>query len=92
MLEWTRHNEEIQEFRDNHKRNSMNITNLVPDSSGLVTWPTLSVNRKSVVTVGSFDGMHNGHRAVIGRTVELANANDAFSVVILFTPRPGVIH
>lgn len=70
----------------------MNITNLVPDSSGLVTWPTLSVNRKSVVTVGSFDGMHNGHRAVIGRTVELANANDAFSVVILFTPRPGVIH
>ena len=56
----------------------MNITNLVPDVNGLVNWPTLSVNRKSVVTVGSFDGMHQGHRAVIGRTVELAKRNNAF--------------
>ena len=70
----------------------MNITNLVPDVSGLVNWPTLSVNRKSVVTVGSFDGMHQGHRAVIGRTVELAKRNNAFSVVILFDPRPSVVH
>lgn len=70
----------------------MNITNLVPDANGLVNWPTLSVNRKSVVTVGSFDGMHQGHRAVIGRTVELAKHNNAFSVVILFDPRPSVVH
>ena len=70
----------------------MNITNLVPDVNGLVNWPTLSVNRKSVVTVGSFDGMHQGHRAVIGRTVELAKRNNAFSVVILFDPRPSVVH
>ncbi|MFR0588707.1 bifunctional riboflavin kinase/FMN adenylyltransferase [Bifidobacterium apri] len=70
----------------------MNITNLVPDDNGLVNWPTLSVNRKSVVTVGSFDGMHQGHRAVIGRTVELAKRNNAFSVVILFNPRPSIVH
>ena len=70
----------------------MNITNLVPDVNWLVNWPTLSVNRKSVVTVGSFDGMHQGHRAVIGRTVELAKRNNAFSVVILFDPRPSVVH
>ena len=70
----------------------MNITNLVPDVNGLVNWPTLSVNRKSVVTVGSFDGMHQGHRAVIGRTVELAKRNNAFSVVILFDTRPSVVH
>lgn len=70
----------------------MNITNLVPDVNGLVNWPALSVNRKSVVTVGSFDGMHQGHRAVIGRTVELAKRNNAFSVVILFDPRPSVVH
>ena len=36
----------------------MKITTLAPDASGLVEWPTLSANRKSVVTVGVFDGMH----------------------------------
>ena len=34
----------------------MKITILAPDASGLVEWPTLSANRKSVVTVGVFDG------------------------------------
>ena len=57
----------------------MKITTLAPDASGLVEWPTLSANRKSVVTVGVFDGMHRGHQAVIRRAVELAKADKAFS-------------
>lgn len=70
----------------------MNITHLTPDPTGLVDWPTLSNDRKSVVTVGVFDGMHRGHQAVIGRAVELAKQFDAFSVVVLFDPRPGLVH
>lgn len=70
----------------------MNITNLIPDENGLVDWPTLSTRKKSVVTVGTFDGMHRGHRAVIERVVGLAKATHSFSVVIMFDPRPGVVH
>ena len=70
----------------------MKITTLAPDASGLVEWPTLSADRKSVVTVGVFDGMHRGHQAVIRRAVELAKADKALSVVVMFDPRPGVVH
>lgn len=45
----------------------MDIKTLTPDDNGQVDWPALSPDRKAVVTVGVFDGMHQGHRAVIGR-------------------------
>lgn len=70
----------------------MNITTLIPDNSGLVDWPTLSADKKAVVTVGAFDGMHRGHRAVIERTVQQAKATQSFSVVIMFDPRPNLVH
>ncbi|MCH9275147.1 bifunctional riboflavin kinase/FMN adenylyltransferase [Bifidobacterium amazonense] len=70
----------------------MNITRLTPDPTGLVAWPTLSTSKKSVVTIGVFDGMHRGHQAVIARTVEIARRFGAFSVVVLFDPRPGMAH
>lgn len=70
----------------------MNITTLTPDANGLVDWPTLSKTKKAVVTVGGFDGMHLGHRGVIERVVQLAKATKSFSVVIMFDPRPGVVH
>ncbi|MCI1218981.1 MAG: bifunctional riboflavin kinase/FMN adenylyltransferase [Bifidobacterium sp.] len=70
----------------------MNITFLTPDENGLVDWPTLSTSKRSVVTVGGFDGMHLGHRAVIERVVELAKKTKSFSVAIIFDPRPGVVH
>ena len=44
------------------------------------------------MTLGAFDGMHLGHQAVIKRVVELAHQHDAFSVVILFDPRPAFVH
>ena len=66
----------------------MKITTLAPDASGLVEWPTLSADRKSVVTVGVFDGMHRGHQAVIRRAVELAKADKALSAVSCTRTRP----
>ncbi|KAB7790840.1 riboflavin kinase [Bifidobacterium leontopitheci] len=70
----------------------MKVTNLTPDATGLVEWPTLSTGKRSIVTVGVFDGMHRGHRTVIRRVVELAKKHDAISAVVMFDPRPGVVH
>ena len=66
----------------------MDITHLTPDAEGSIEWPSFSNDKKAVVTLGAFDGMHLGHQAVIKRVVELAHQHDAFSVVILFDPRP----
>jgi len=42
----------------------------------------------AVVTVGSFDGLHVGHRDVIGRVRDLAKAKGGTSVVVTFDPHP----
>ena len=69
----------------------MDITHLTPDAEGSIEWPSFSNDKKAVVTLGAFDGMHLGHQAVIKRVVELAHQHDAFSVVILFDPRPAFV-
>ena len=45
----------------------------------------------SVVTVGFFDGVHLGHRAVLARTVELAREREIRSVAITFDRHPREI-
>ena len=44
--------------------------------------------RRSVVTLGNFDGVHRGHRAVLGQLVEQATSRDATSVAVTFEPHP----
>lgn len=70
----------------------MNIIRLQPDITGTVSWPTLSASKKSVVTVGVFDGVHRGHQAVIEETVRISQREHCFSVVIMFDPRPAFVH
>lgn len=48
-----------------------------------VEWPA------AVVSVGTFDGVHLGHQAVIGRAVELARGQDIPSVVVTFDRHPA---
>ena len=43
---------------------------------------------KTVVTVGSFDGVHSGHRLLLQRVVDLAKQNSLRSVVLTFWPHP----
>lgn len=45
----------------------------------------------SVATIGVFDGVHIGHRAVIGRVVKKARAIGAKSVVVTFDPHPAKV-
>jgi riboflavin kinase / FMN adenylyltransferase len=44
-----------------------------------------------VVTIGFFDGVHQGHRRVVRRTVELARQRSARCVVVTFDPHPTEI-
>jgi riboflavin kinase/FMN adenylyltransferase len=46
-----------------------------------------------VVTLGNFDGVHAGHRAVLTRLVERARAENARAVAVTFDPHPlRVLH
>jgi len=42
----------------------------------------------SVVTLGNFDGVHNGHRAVLSTVVERARTARAHAVAVTFQPHP----
>ncbi|MQS12289.1 bifunctional riboflavin kinase/FAD synthetase [Streptomyces kaniharaensis] len=43
---------------------------------------------RSVVTIGSFDGVHRGHQLIIGRAVDRARELGLLSVVVTFDPHP----
>ncbi|GAA0633556.1 bifunctional riboflavin kinase/FAD synthetase [Kutzneria viridogrisea] len=44
-----------------------------------------------MVTIGVFDGVHRGHRALIGRAVELAAERGLPSVLMTFDPHPAEV-
>ena len=45
----------------------------------------------SAVTVGSYDGVHRGHRMIIARMVSIAKARSLRSVVVTFEPHPRMV-
>jgi len=44
--------------------------------------------RHPVVTMGSYDGVHSGHRQLLQRIVRIAGSLDGESVVVTFSPHP----
>lgn len=44
-----------------------------------------------VVTIGTFDGVHLGHRKLLSRIVELASENNGESLVLTFFPHPRMV-
>ncbi|MEU3777598.1 bifunctional riboflavin kinase/FAD synthetase [Streptomyces sp. NPDC032472] len=46
---------------------------------------------RSVVTIGSYDGVHRGHQLIIGRAVAKARALGVPSVVVTFDPHPSEV-
>jgi riboflavin kinase/FMN adenylyltransferase len=48
----------------------------------------VSRDKNSVVTVGTFDGVHRAHREIIMETVRRARATGGRSVVVTFDPHP----
>lgn len=45
-------------------------------------------DKNSIVTVGTFDGVHLAHQKIIGKAVELAKKRNGRSVVVTFEPHP----
>ena len=46
---------------------------------------------RSVVTIGSFDGVHRGHQLIINRAVERARELGVRAVVVTFDPHPSEV-
>jgi len=47
--------------------------------------------KNAVVTIGTFDGVHLGHRKIIARIKELTNACGGETVILTFFPHPRMI-
>ena len=45
-------------------------------------------HRKCVATIGNFDGVHLGHRAIISQLKEIASEHDLPTAIIIFEPQP----
>ena len=46
--------------------------------------------RNGVATVGSYDGVHSGHRILLDEVVRRAKASEGESVVLTFEPHPRI--
>lgn len=49
-----------------------------------------AIPRRSVVTIGSFDGVHQGHRVLLEHLKAMATKLGAESVVVTFDPHPRI--
>ncbi|MBT29508.1 MAG: riboflavin biosynthesis protein RibF [Thalassobius sp.] len=52
---------------------------------------TFKNKAKSIVTSGTFDGLHFGHQKILTRLIELAKAEQGESVVLTFWPHPRLV-
>ena len=52
---------------------------------------TFVPSKKTVVTIGTFDGVHVGHRQIISRLIATAKAEDMEAVVLTFFPHPRMV-
>jgi riboflavin kinase / FMN adenylyltransferase len=48
-------------------------------------------NNDSIVTIGTFDGLHLGHQKIISKVVQIAEAESLESIVLSFFPHPRMV-
>jgi riboflavin kinase/FMN adenylyltransferase len=49
------------------------------------------LRRRTVVSIGNFDGVHLGHQQILRQTIDRAVATDSMSAVLTFFPHPASI-
>jgi riboflavin kinase/FMN adenylyltransferase len=47
--------------------------------------------KKSVLTIGTFDGVHKGHQKLIDRIIELTKKTAGESIIVTFHPHPRIV-
>ena len=52
---------------------------------------TFTSEKPTVITIGTFDGVHLGHQKIIKRVVETAHKNGLLATVFTFFPHPRMI-
>ena len=50
-----------------------------------------SCNKKTVVTIGTFDGVHLGHQKIIEKIIENAKQKNCESLILTFFPHPRMV-
>jgi riboflavin kinase/FMN adenylyltransferase len=50
--------------------------------------PDSVTKNKTVVSVGSFDGLHLGHRQIISKVLEISAAHNEVPMAVTFDPHP----
>lgn len=53
--------------------------------------PNLTQKRKTVITIGTFDGVHIGHQKIIKRLIEVGNAKNLLPTILTFFPHPRMV-
>ncbi len=53
--------------------------------------PELIAGLRPVVTIGNFDGVHQGHKALLGKVIRRAREIGGTSVAITFSPHPKAV-
>ncbi len=52
---------------------------------------TFQSDKKTIVTIGTFDGVHVGHQKIIERLIENARNRNAESAILTFFPHPRMV-
>ena len=48
-------------------------------------------SKSSVVTIGTFDGIHKGHQKIFKKVIDASKQSNLSSVVLTFFPHPRII-
>jgi len=51
----------------------------------------IEFDQNTVLTIGTFDGVHRGHKTILSRLNEIAHENDLRSVVMTMDPHPQIV-
>lgn len=49
------------------------------------------LRRPTIVTIGTFDGVHLGHRQLLNKTIDIAKSNELNPLVLTFEPHPRLV-